>query len=238
MNVIKLSENNAYLRYWATDWSHKPVNKSYLGLNGVKYHVYESRGIFTWIGYVLKKYFSCGHWQERSIIIGTKQHTFLVETNEALVAMDKEIKKMASEMLDNELPLIRKKSAGLKQAETKTKTEENDRTGLDAALDKAKTNIGETGKGIATAEKSMAELDAAINRLRDVSNGIKEVAEDLKKANTQRMAEPTVRTETEEKTLSEVEEKVLSEAKEKIISGTTKISRLTECGVIVEEADD
>lgn len=57
--------------------------KSYLQLNKSKYHVYESRNMITWIGYVLNKFFSGGFWEERTVSIDNKQCTFLVKKGDA-----------------------------------------------------------------------------------------------------------------------------------------------------------
>lgn len=120
MSIPKISADTAYLKYFSYGFDNKPINKSYLQLNNSRYHVYEIRNIFTWIGYVLKKYFSFGHWQERSLVIGTKQHTFLVQTSNAS-DIDRGIKDLAAEILDIGIPLTRDERRELKQVAISTK---------------------------------------------------------------------------------------------------------------------
>lgn len=92
MSEIKLNPSTASLNYYPEE------RKSFLKLNDTKYHVYQSRDIFTWIGYILKKHFSFGNWQERSIKIGDQHYKFLVSVKTANT-FDTAIKDLAAKAL-------------------------------------------------------------------------------------------------------------------------------------------
>src|SRR5438552_562995 len=93
MNEIKLSTSNSSLNYYPEE------RKSFLKLNDTKYHVYQNRNIFTWVGYVLKKYLSFGSWKERSLTIGDQNYKFLVHSKN-LNAVDNAIKNLAAKVLN------------------------------------------------------------------------------------------------------------------------------------------